>query len=273
VVSYAFAIVVILLVRFPATLAWRRKEPLTTEIAAGFRYSWGHRGFRAMLVFFAVLNIFLSPLFMMISPLVLSFGDLDQVGRVAVAGGVGAFLGGLVMSVWGGPRRRRMFGVLMGTLGFAAACLVTGLRAELWLIAVGAGGMSFALTLVNGVYTTIVQVKVPQRFHGRVFAINTVIAWSTLPIGWVLVAPYAARILDPLLARDGALTGTVGQVLGTGSGRGVGLMYVLFALAMVAHVAISLRVRTLARFDDDVPDAKADDLVGFEARQERLARR
>ena len=63
---------------------------------------------------------------------------------------------------------------------------------ELLVIGAGAFGMSLWLTLVNGIYTTIVQVKVPQRFHGRVFAVNTLIAWSTLPIGCGLVAPFGA---------------------------------------------------------------------------------
>jgi hypothetical protein len=188
-----------------------------------------------------------------------------------VAGGVGGVLGGLVMTVWGGPRRLRMRGVLLGSLALAGACAVTGLRPTLWLVALGAGGMSVALTIVNGVYTTIVQVKVPQRFHGRVFALNTLIAWSTLPIGWALVGPSAVRLFDPLMAANGPLAGSVGRLIGTGPGRGTALMYLVFAFAMAGYVLLSLRVPTLARFDAEVPDAAPDDLVGLETRQRRLA--
>ncbi len=269
--SYAFAIGILFAVRFPQTLPWRRKEPVTREIAEGFRYSWRNRGFRSMLFFFAALNVFLAPLFLLVTPLVLSFATLGDVGRIALVSGAGVFVAGLAMSVWGGPRRRRMLGVMMSTVAFAGACFVTGLRPSLPMIAVGAFGMSFALTLMNGIYTTIVQVKVPQRFHGRVFAINTVIAWSTLPIGWALVAPYAAKLLDPLLAQHGFLVGSIGRVIGVGAGRGVALLYLLFALAIAALVLVSSRTRVLSRFDAEVPDAIADDLVGFETRQRRLA--
>ncbi len=123
--------------------------------------------------------------------------------------------------------------------------------------------MSLTLTMVNGIYTTIVHVKVPQRFHGRVFALNTLIAWSTLPIGWAVAGPYAARALDPLLARHGALAGTVGRVIGTGNGRGIGLTYILFAVAMAVLVAVSLRIRALADFDAATPDTQPDDLIGL----------
>ncbi|MBB2744190.1 UNVERIFIED_ORG: amino acid adenylation domain-containing protein [Microbispora rosea subsp. rosea] len=264
VASYALAVGVVLVTRFPRTMAATRRESIAAEMLGGLRYSWGNRGFRSMLGFFAALNVFLSPLFLMISPLVLSFAGLPEVARVSFAGGLGAFVGGMVMTVWGGPRRLRLRGVLLATLALAAACLVTGLRADLALIAAGAFGMSLCLALVNGVYATIIQVKVPQRFHGRVIALNTLVAWSTLPIGFGLVAPYGAGLFEPLLATHGPLADTVGAVIGVGAGRGIGFMYVCFALAITAVVLVATRVRALARFDEHVPDAVPDDLIGYE---------
>jgi amino acid adenylation domain-containing protein len=264
VLSYAVAITITLLVRFPRTMAWRRKEPVTAEIKAGFRYSWGHARFRRMLIFFAALNVFLSPLFLLISPLVLAVGTLTDVGRIAFGSGLGGVLGGLVMTVWGGPPRRRMSGVLLCTLGLAVFCLVTGLRADLVTIGVGVFGMSLWLTVLNGIYATIVHVKVPQRFHGRVFALNTMIAWSTTPIGFGLVAPYGAALFEPLLAPDGALAPTVGAVIGTGPGRGIAFLYVLFAVAMAVLAVVAFRSR-LPDLVDDGPDATPDDVVGLQA--------
>ncbi|WP_328475563.1 amino acid adenylation domain-containing protein [Actinoplanes sp. NBC_00393] len=269
VLSYAVAILIVLLVKFPPTLAWRRKESLTAEIREGFRFAWGHRGLRSMLLFFMSLNVFLSPLFLMLTALVLAFAGLDQVAQVSVAGGAGAFLGGLAMSIWGGPRHRRLFTVLCCTLVLAGFCLVIGLRPELWLIGIGAFGISMWLVLLNGVYTTIVQVKVPQRFHGRVFAINTVIAWSTLPLGWTLIGPAGSRLLEPLMADGGPLAGTVGRVIGVGQGRGIGLLYLLLAVAIAAVVLVAMRRPRIARFDDEVPDAPPDDQVGLETLRRR----
>ncbi|GAA4579445.1 hypothetical protein GCM10023194_05120 [Planotetraspora phitsanulokensis] len=263
VASYVIAITLVVFVRFPTSMAWRRKESLTAEIANGFRYVWGNRDFRKMLAFFAVLNLPLSPLFLMISPLVLSFATLGEVGKVSFLSGLGVTLGGLAMSMWGGPRHLRMRGVLLSTLVLAVFCFVTGLRAELWVVAVGAFGMALWLTLLNGIYTTIVQVKVPQRLHGRVFALNTMIAWSTLPVGFGLIAPYGTALFEPLLAPGGALAPTVGAVIGTGEGRGIGFMYLLFALLMAVIALVALR--WLAGFDDRVPDAVADDLIGLES--------
>ncbi|WP_395297455.1 amino acid adenylation domain-containing protein [Kitasatospora hibisci] len=273
VASYALAVGILLAVRFPRTLPWTRRESLVEEIKHGFEYSWRNRGFRSMLLWFAGLNVFLSPLFLLVTPMVLAFSDLAGAAWVAVAGGAGALLGGIAMGFWGGPRRHRLRGML-GLAGLlSAACAVTGLHAGLWVVAAGAFGMSFALSLVNGVYSTIVQVKVPQRFHGRVFALNTLVAWSTLPLGHGVIAPLGSALFGPLMDDGGALAGVFGPLLGTGPGRGIALMYLLFGLAMLVLVAVGLRLPALARFDRDVPDAEPDDLVGLRERARAAAAR
>jgi amino acid adenylation domain-containing protein len=270
VLSYTVAITVLAAVKFPRTLPWRRRETLLAEIRHGFAYSWHHRGFRAMLLWFAGLNIFLAPLFLLMTPLVLSFADLDAAARVAMCGGAGVIVGGIAMGFWGGPRRQRLRGMLGLAALLAVAAVLGGTHPSVWIVGACAFGLSAALSLVNGVYTTIVQVKVPQRFHGRVFALNTMVAWSTLPIGHGIVAPLGTRFFEPLLAPGGALAGSVGAVIGTGPGRGIGFMYVVFGLAMAAMVAAGLRIPVLRRFDADVPDALPDDLVGIQELRRRV---
>ncbi|MER7272758.1 MFS transporter, partial [Micromonospora carbonacea] len=273
VASYVFAVGVLGLVRFPRTMALQRREGIGEEMAAGLRYALRRREFRAMLAFFAALNLFLFPALYLLSPLVLGFADLDQVARIALTGGVGAAVGGLLMLVWGGPSRRRMRAVLLGTLGIAAAAVLTGLRPDPLVVGAGAFGMYLALGVVNGVYNTIIQTKVPPRFHGRVFALNQMIAWSTMPLGWGLVAPFAARVAEPLLLPGGALAGTVGAVIGVGPGRGHGLLYVVFGVCIALTALVALATPALARFDDEVPDAPPDDLVGIAEREARAAGR
>ncbi|MEK9521052.1 amino acid adenylation domain-containing protein [Streptomyces venezuelae] len=269
VVSYLIATGVTLAVRFPDAMAATRRESVGAEMRAGFQRALGSRYFRAMLFWFALLNIFLSPLFLLVTPLVLSFSSTASAGWVSTAAGLGAVLGGLTLLVWGGPRRMRLRGVLCATLGLAAACVLTGLRPSVAVVAAGAFGMTYGLALLNGIYATVVQTKVPMRFHGRVIAVNTMVAWSTLPIGFAVVAPLGPGLLQPLMDEGGALASSVGALIGTGDGRGIGLLYLVFGLAMAVLALVSFFVPVLARFDRDVPDAESDDLIGLETLQAR----
>ena len=264
VAAYACAITVVVLVKFPTTLGLRRRESMSAEIAKGFRFSLGDRNFRAMLLYFAGVNLFLGPMFVMLSPLVLSFSSLHAAGVVAVVAGAGAITGGITMGLWGGPTRRRLHGVTVTVTLLAVAGLLIGLRPSLWLISAGAFVLSFALALINGMIMSIIQVKVPHRFQGRIIAVNTMIAAASTPIGFGVIAPLAGPLLNPLLATGGPLAGSVGAVIGTGPGRGLGLLYLLCGLCVALLVFAGTRIRTLRRFDDKVPDAKPDDVIGIE---------
>ncbi|MEV6370682.1 amino acid adenylation domain-containing protein [Micromonospora musae] len=273
VASYVVAVLTLALVRFPNALGWRPRERLLVAIANGLRYSWQHRGFRLMLGYFALGNIFLAPALVLITPLVLSFGTATQVAQVALAEALGAVAGGVLMSLWGGPRRRRMIGVLVGNLGTAIGCILIGLDASVAMICVGAFWLAMAMTTAQSIYATIVQVKVPQRFHGRVFSLNQTISWSTLPIGFALLAPAATGLFEPMLAPGGALADSVGAVIGTGPGRGTAFAYVCFGAMLLLITVGGFAIRLLRRFDLEVEDSLPDDLIGAQERERRLAAR
>ena len=272
VVSYTVAVLAAVLVRFPATLPFARREPALVELRNGWRMCWGQPGLRAMMIFFAVLNIFLGPPFLLLAPLILAHGTLSQVGRVALVAGLGVTCAGLVMGAWGGPGRRRMAGMLAVTAALAVCCGLVGVSPALPAIGAAAFGMAFFLTLVQGIFFTIIQVKVPQRYHGRVLAINFTVNWSTLPLAYGLVGPLGAGLLGPMLEPGGALASTAGRIVGVGPGRGIGFMYVLLAVIMLVIVAAAASTRALGRFDRDVPDALPDDLVGEQVRRARRER-
>ncbi|WP_327000301.1 amino acid adenylation domain-containing protein [Dactylosporangium sp. NBC_01737] len=248
VASYAIAVIVLALVKFPALMGYRRREPMGDEIRSGFRYAMGTPGFRAMLLFFAVSNLFLGPVIILVQPLVLSFADLRAVTHVAVAGGAGVVAGGLLMAVWGGPARRKMRGVLCSALTFAAFAALAGLYHSVALTAVGVFGMYAALTTMNAIYTTIIQVKVPPRAHGRVFAVNTVFAFGTLPIAFIVIGPAVSAAI------------------------GLGPTYLLFGAAIAVIALAAMRYRPLARFDVDVPDTEPEDLIGLTEIRRRASR-
>ncbi|RGC69155.1 Tyrocidine synthase 3 [Micromonospora sp. MW-13] len=273
VASYLVAVLTLAVVRFPDLLGFRPRERLLTAIANGLRYSWQHRGFRLMLGYFAIGNIFLAPALVLTTPLVLSFATATQVAQVALAEALGAVAGGVLMSLWGGPRNRRMIGVLIGNLGTAVGCVVIGLDASVTVICLGAFWLAMAMTTAQSIYATIVQVKVPQRYHGRVFSLNQTISWSTLPIGFALIAPAATGLFEPMLAPGGALAGSVGALIGTGPGRGIGFAYVCFGTALVLVTVGGFAIRLLRRFDMEVPDSLPDDLIGAQERERRLAAR
>ncbi len=259
--SYAFAIGVLAVTKFPDLMGRRRKETFRELLLGGARLSMRTPAFRAMLTFFAIGNLFYSVPVLLVTPLVLAFGSLGQVGQAAFAEGLGTVAGGAAMALWGGPRSRKMIVNIVAIAISGLFVMLTGARASLPIVLAGVFGTAVMLTLANGIYLTIIEVKVPQRFHGRIIALNQTITWAMLPIGFAVLLPLTGK-LNPLLERGGALADTVGKVIGTGHGRGLGLGLILFGLLMTVNALVALGIKRLAKLDTLVPDALPDDLVG-----------
>jgi surfactin synthase thioesterase subunit/MFS family permease len=265
VASYVIAISVVTLIRFPAAMGAQHIESVMAEIGQGLRYILARPNFRALLIFFAVLNLCFAPLVVLEAPLVLSMASRPAVAAIAAAGGIGAAVGGLTMSVWGGPRFRRMRGIRVLVAILAPFVALTGFRPELLLVGIGMLGANFCVGIINGIVTTIIHAKVPQRLHGRVIALSVLIASLALPFAFGVVAPYGPRILDPLTSAHGITGDIIRAATGSGHDRGIGLVYIVGAIMLALVAAAMGKVRPLARFDIEVEDAIPDDLLGIKA--------
>ncbi|MFO8150791.1 MAG: hypothetical protein R6T93_10875, partial [Trueperaceae bacterium] len=74
---------------------------------------------------------------------------------------------------------------------------------------------------MNGCSQAIWQNKTAPDVQGRVFAVRRMIAWSSMPLAYLVAGPLADHVFGPLLDEGGALVGSVGRIIGTGEGRGI----------------------------------------------------
>lgn len=59
------------------------------------------------------------------------------------------------------------------------------------------------------------------------------------------------------MAEGGALAGSVGRLLGTGPGRGIGLIVVVTGLIVAVAPLIAAAIRPIRRVELELPDAVA----------------
>ena len=258
VVTFLFAVGTLLLVRFPQPLDLAASPPQKTslwqDLSFGWRYISGRPGLVGLLAFFAVVNFLWGMVGALITPMILNWTSSDALGLIISIAGVGMLAGSLMMSAWGGPRRR-INGVLNFEMLSGICFVLMGLRPSFWLVAAGAFGAHVTIAVVYGSNQAIWQSKVAPQVQGRVFATEQMVARAAAPLAYLLAGPLADRVFDPLLALHGPLAGSLGQILGTGPGRGIGLLFVLMG---VIKVAITLVARTsphLRNVEDELPDA------------------
>jgi MFS family permease len=259
--TFGVAVLVLLAVRFrePDRAQETGAPPsLWRESAVGWTYLRERPGLLALLLLFAGTNFNIGMLQALLPPLILSFASSTSLGTVLSIAGVGMLAGTLVMGAWGGPRRR-VHGIFAGLLAQGLILLVGGWQPSVPLVGAAAFVFLFAVPFVNGSSQAIWQAKVPPGLQGRVFAVRRMVAMSSMPAAYFLAGPLADRVFEPMLAPGGALSGSVGAVIGVGQGRGIGFLFVLLGLLVVSVLAFAVTYPRLRQVEDEIPDAVPDD--------------
>ncbi len=207
------------------------------EMGFGFSYIWRRPGLMGMQMMFFLLNLFATMGFILVAPLVLARTGNDEIalGTVQAFMGLGGVAGGLAMTTWGGPKRR-VHGVFLGMAGtglLGQMFMGLGQNVVMWSMA---GFLSmFMLPIINGSNQAIWQSKVAPDVQGRVFAVRRLIAQITAPVGMFVAGILADTIFEPGMVEGGALAGVFGELVGTGTGTGIAVIFLITgALAAVS---------------------------------------
>ncbi len=258
--TFLFAVITLLFVHVPrpetTAEGEESKGTLLREAAYGWTYLIVRPGLMGMLILFATLNFLMGFTNALFTPMILAFTSADVLGTVLSIAGSGMLVGGLVMSIWGGSKRR-----IRGLLGFlmlaGLSIVAIGLRPSVPLIAAASFGFFFCIPIVSGSSQAIWQSKVAPDVQGRVFSVRSMIATSATPLAYILAGPLADRVFEPLLAVGGPLAGSVGRIIGAGPGRGIGLIFILMGVFNMLATAVGYLYPRIRLVEDELPDAIA----------------
>jgi DHA3 family macrolide efflux protein-like MFS transporter len=260
VATFLFAITMVLIVRIPqppeSEEGRRARKSLLKDATFGFGYIRDRRPLLSLLSVFFAFNLMIVFGFVVLQPMVLAkTGDDERIlGLVMTLGGVGGVIGGVAMSVWGGPRRR-VNGILLGMLVVAAGLFILGLGREVVVWSVGMFAASITIPIANACSQAIWQAKVPPDLQGRVFATRALIATVGIPVSQLIAGPLADWVFEP--AMDHA-TGPLAALVGSGPGAGMSLMLVIAAVLGMLVCAFGYSSRNVREVEDLIPDHEVD---------------
>ena len=193
----------------------------------------------------------------MFTPMMLEIAEPDVLGLIASLLGGGFLVGTLILSIWGGPKRR-IFGTYIFEFCFGLSIFLTGWATTVpWIIAAQLLG-TLALPITNGCTQALWQSKVPQEMQGRVFSARPMISFSIIPLAYLLSGPLSEKFFIPNMIEGGAIAARYGNILGVGPERGIGLMYIVFGLIYMLTAQVILLYPRLRRIELELPDALED---------------
>ncbi len=236
----------------------------------GFKYIRQRPGLLGLQFAFTALNFISAFGGVVVVPMILartgnSATSLASVQSIAAFGGVA---GGLLMSTWGGPKRK-VKGVLLGmSLENLLGPIVIGLSKAVPGWAVGSFMSQLFIPVINGSNQAIWQSKVPPAVQGRVFATRRMIAQISFPLALLFAGPLADRVFEPAMASDGWAAALFGPLVGVGPGAGMSLMVLLSGLIGVAVGLIVYAIPSVRNVETVLPDFDALPVLATAAEME-----
>ena len=166
------------------------------EFKEGFQYVFSWPGLVMILLMATLINLVLSPGFSLMPILVTKHfnGEAFQLAWIESAMGVGIILGGLLLSVWGGFKRR-ILTTLAGLIGMGLGSLLLGfVPANAFPLAIVLlFWLGFTNPITNGPLMAAVQATVAPEMQGRVFTLISSVASAMTPLGLIIAGPVADR--------------------------------------------------------------------------------
>jgi len=222
----------LLFIRFPRLATRIEKHILNSrlwhEMGFGFRYIERQPGLLSLLIIFTGINLFAAITYFGVLPAMIlarSNGSETTLGAVQSMLGVGGVIGGVLLSVWGGPKKR-VYGFLIATIAsFMLGDFLFAVSRSLPAWVVAAFFSAFFIPFILSCFEAIWQARVPPEMQGRVFSAKNMIQVASMPLGYLASGFLADRVFEPAMANGGSLSNVFGWLVGTGPGAGMGLMF------------------------------------------------
>jgi hypothetical protein len=264
VVTFSSAVTMLLFVhipRPPASEAGRRgMESLWKESLYGFRYIFERLSLLGLQLVFLVMNLIMTFGNTLMAPMILARTGDDKIvlGAVMSAASAGGLVGSVLLTLWGGPKRK-VHGILMGMAFLSVfSLMLVGMGREVYVWAPAAFIGLIILPTVQGSSQGIWQAKVAPDVQGRVFSARLLIAQISAPLSMLITGPLADYVFEPAMKEGGNLADMFGWLVGTGPGAGMALILVITGVLGFAVALGGYAFRVVRNAETLLPDYDAE---------------
>jgi MFS transporter, DHA3 family, macrolide efflux protein len=227
-----FSVLFVKIQQISFTESSRKNQSIFLDIKDGITYLRMNKALLWFLTYFSLANFILGFENALIQPLILSMSNAKSLGFVMSCIGASMVLGGLVMSAWGGPKRKTRgvfaFG-LISAFFFTTIWISDSIQIMCALIFISYFFLPFGNTCSQAIW----QSKVEPSIQGRVFALRRMIAMSLMPVSYLLTGPLVEHVLTPFMSSRGMGGRMLGGWLGVGESSGIRLFLMLLGLIWV----------------------------------------
>ncbi|MFN7096947.1 MAG: MFS transporter, partial [Gammaproteobacteria bacterium] len=225
------------------------KQHFFEDFMDGFYYLNKNKGVLWLISIISFVSFFIGLLQALFGPMILSFSNSQTFGTSMTIATTGMLVGSSFMGIFGKSTKRLpilsvsliVCGIFFSLMGISTNIIIITLF-----------GFLFFLTLpsVNTSLDVLVRSNVDNAMQGRIWSIVSLISQLGMAIAFGVAGYLADIIFNTLLVPGGALASSVGAIIGTGTGRGIGLMFIISGLFVSIIAVVIGRLKILTELDN-----------------------
>ena len=208
------------------------EENIFEGIKAGFRYIFAKKDLVWLLSLTTLITFAVGFLQSLMGPMILAFTDARMLGLTQSVSASGMIVSSLFIGLF--SRTNKLVRILSYSLAF------TGLFYALFgtstnIIFITITGFLFFTTLpfVNTSLDVLIRKNVDNEVQARVWSIVSLVSQLGMVIAFAMAGFLADKVFNPMLMPDGPLASTAGKIIGTGTGRGIGFMFIIAGILII----------------------------------------
>lgn len=221
------------------------------EAKAGYQFLWARPTLLVLILYATLLNFFLAGPSELTIPYIKTItGSETWVGILMGVMNIGPILGAVALGVLGN-RKSRIHPIMLGLLMTGAALILYGTMRTPLGLGLALFAMMLPIPVVNAMFMSILQTKVPPDMQGRVFAVVMQLAMLAMPLSFLITGPLVDEVLEPAVGTD--TWELVEPIVGAQEGAGMGLLMVFVGGALTLLTTAAYAHPKIRHMEADLP--------------------
>jgi len=223
----------------------RKKQfSLTKDLKEGWQALVSRKGVFALTLLLTVVTFYMGILQTLFTPMVLPLSNAKTLGIVQSVSATGLLLGSLFIGVFSvNQRYARVLSVGLFIAGIFFSLI--GISTNIYAIA-AAGFLFFAtLPFVNTSADVLIRTNIPNEAQGRAWGMIGVVSQFGYVAAYASAGLLSDYVFNPLMEERGLLATTVGKWIGSGQGRGIGLLFIISGVLVIVLALVMARMKSI----------------------------
>lgn len=202
------------------------------DLKEGWEVIVRKQGVLTLILIISLVTFYIGFLQTLLGPMILSFSTPQTLGTILST----SALGMIGTSLYIGIRKVSSDYVRMlsySLIGAGVFFALMGLSTNVYVITLNGFLFFCALPFINTSTDVLIRKIIPNEKQGRAWGIIGVLSQIGFIVAYGVSGYLADRVFNPLLVEGGILTSTIGEIIGVGNGRGIGLLFIFSGLFVV----------------------------------------